>query len=280
MTAVFLALASAVGYGVSDFVAGVSSRHRSAWAVAVACQAVALLVLLVVAIGRLGDPTPVDLAWGVAAGIGNGVGTGFLFRGLGSGRMSVVAPVSAVGAAVLPVAAGLVVGERPSMLVWGGILSALPGICFVSRVVDHPTESTPALGTPLRDGLFAGLGFGVVFASLGQVPESAGIQPLLVDQAVALVAIVALAVMSGEAWRPRGVALWGGGAAGALGGLSTLCYLLSTHVGALTVVAVLTSLYPAVTIVLAAAVLRERIHSWQGIGLLLCGVAVALVGAG
>ena len=104
MTALILALSSAIGYGVSDFVAGVSSRHRSGWSVAVACQAVAGLALLVMAIGRLGDPTAVDLAWGVAAGIGNAIGTGFLYRGLGSGRMSVVAPVSAVGAAVLPVA--------------------------------------------------------------------------------------------------------------------------------------------------------------------------------
>lgn len=144
MTAVFLALASAVGYGVSDFVVGVSSRHRSAWAVAVACQAVALLVLLVVAIGRLGDPTPVDLAWGVAAGIGNGVGTGFIFRGLGSGRMSVVAPVSAVGAAVLPVAAGLVVGERPSMLVWVGSSRRCPASAS-SRASSTIRPSPPPL---------------------------------------------------------------------------------------------------------------------------------------
>lgn len=305
MTALILALVSAAGYGVSDFVAGVSSRHRSGWSVAVAGQAVSGLALLFMAIGRLGDPTSLDLAWGAAAGIGNAVGTVFLYRGLGSGRMSVVAPVSAVGAAVLPVGVGLLLGERPSAVVWGGILAALPGIWLVSRVVDHPVEPVEpvesvesvesvqsvqprpavtgqkaALATPLRDGVLAGLGFGVVFACLGQVPESAGIQPLLLNQAVAMVAIVALAAMSGQVWRPRGVAIWGGGVAGAISGVATLCYLLSTHAGALTVVAVLTSLYPAVTILLAAGVLRERIHPWQGVGLLLCGVAVALVGGG
>ncbi len=288
MIAVVFALVSAAGYGVSDFVAGISARHRSAWSVAVACQAVAALALLLMAVGRLGDPSPIDLAWGAAAGIGNAVGTGFLYRGLGSGRMSVVAPVSAVGAAVPPVGVGLLLGERPSLLVWGGILAALPGIWLVSRVADHPVSAAdpdpslppPVRPTPLRDGVLAGLGFGVVFACLGQIPESAGIQPLLLDQLVALVAIVGLAVMSGGAWRPRGVAVWGGGVAGAISGVATLLYLLSAQAGALTVVAVLTSLYPAVTILLAAAVLRERIHGWQGVGLLLCGVAVALVGAG
>ncbi|MDO5711362.1 MAG: DMT family transporter [Micrococcales bacterium] len=293
MTAILFALTSAAGYGVSDFVAGISSRHRSAWAVAVAAQFVAGLVVLLVAVGRLGDPSPVDLAWGAVAGLGNAVGSGFLYRGLGSGRMSVVTPVAAVGAALVPVTAGLLVGERPSLLVWAGIFAALPGIWFVSRVVDHAVESTgqsargrdggraPArVGTPLRDGMLAGLGLGVVLAALGQIPESAGLLPLLVDQAVAVVGIVGLAVLSREQWWPRGVAVWGGGAAGALGGLATVAFLLSSQSGPLTVVAVLTSLHPAVTILLAAAVLSERIHRWQGVGLVLCGLAVALVGSG
>lgn len=279
--AVVLALGAAVGFGLSDFVAGVSSRQRSAWSVAVACQIVAGLAIALVAIGRLGDPSIADWGWGALAGVGNAIGTGFLYRGLGSGRMSAVAPVSAVGAALLPVAVGLTLGERPSAVVWAGIVAALPGIWCVSRVVDHPVAGAGAgVATPLRDGVLAGLGFGIVFAALGRVPESAGMQPLLLDQVVALVGIVGLAMLSGEQWRPQGIAVWGGAGAGVLGSTATVLYLLSSQVGELTVVAVLTSLYPAVTILFAAVVLRERVHSWQGLGLVLCGVATVCVGTG
>ncbi len=277
--AVLLALGAAFSFGLSDFVAGVSSRHRSAWSVAVACQVVAGLAVVLIALGRLGAPTPADWAWGALAGVGNAVGTGFLYRGLGSGRMSVVAPVSAVGAALLPVGVGLLIGERPSAVVWAGIVAALPGIWCVSRVLDHPVANAPA-GSPFRDGVLAGLGFGIVFAALGRVQESAGMQPVVLDQLVALAGIVVLARLSGEPWRPGGVAVWGGAAAGVLGATATVLYLLSSQAGQLTVVAVLSSLYPAVTILFAALVLRERIHGWQAIGLALCGIATVCVGLG
>src|SRR6476619_1238896 len=80
-----------------------------------------------------GAPTAGDLAWGAVAGVGAGAGTAFLYRGLAGGRMGVVAPVSGVGATVIPVLIGVSTGERPSTLVWVGMVAALPGIWFVSR---------------------------------------------------------------------------------------------------------------------------------------------------
>ncbi|MFP5253365.1 MAG: EamA family transporter, partial [Actinomycetes bacterium] len=130
--AVLLALVSALGYGLSDFVGGLVSRRVSAWSVAFLAGISATLCTAVVAVVVPGSPAAADLWWGALAGVASGVGTGFLYRGFSSGRMGVVAPVSAVGAAVVPVAVGALTGERPSLLVWMGIVLAMPGIWLVA----------------------------------------------------------------------------------------------------------------------------------------------------
>ena len=274
---VLLALSGAVFYGLSDFVGGIASRRTSAWSVAmVAALAGAVFVLL----GGLvlgGDPTRTDLAWGALAGVGNGFGTAFLYRGLAGGRMGVVAPISAVGAALVPVVVGLVGGERPAGLVWLGIAAAFPGIWCVSQ---DPAADAPGARGGVLDGVLAGLGFGVLFASLGQVPEEAGLLPLALNQVTAAVVIVALALALRADWIPRERPAAYGVVCGGLGAAATVAFLLATQAGALTVAAVLASLYPAITILLAAVVLKEPVHRVQGVGLALCGVAVALVAAG
>src|SRR5919112_5831245 len=139
--AVVLALCSALAYGLSDFLGGILSRRTSAWSVAVVGQSSSALCTAVVALFVSGNPSAADFRWALLAGVGTGVGTGFLYRGLSSGRMGVVAPVSAVGAAFVPVLAGTVAGERPSILVWLGILAALPGIWLVSGTPDDPVAA-------------------------------------------------------------------------------------------------------------------------------------------
>jgi drug/metabolite transporter (DMT)-like permease len=226
-----------------------------------------------------GDPGSADLAWGAAAGIGSGTGTAFLYRGLASGRMGVVAPISGVLAVVLPVVVGVVTGERPGPLVWLGIVSAVPAIWLVAR---DPGAGVP--GGPLRsgagDGVLAGIGFGVLFACLGQVPGEAGFWPLVLNQVVGVAVVGVAASLLRATWIPRHAAAWGGALAGVLGGVATTAFVLATHHGLLSVSAVLTSLYPAFTVLLAALVLRERVHRPQAWGLGLCGVAVVLVAMG
>lgn len=288
MTAVFLALTSAVAYGVSDFTAGIASRRATAWAVAVCTQLASMLVIAaaLAAPALRGAPTGVDLAWGLLAAVGNALGTAFLYRGFATGRLSVVAPISAVGAAVVPVVAGLALGERPGGLVWGGILAALPGIWCVSRVEDqthvgnHGTVSASGQAAAMRDAVVAGVGFGLLFVALAQIPREAGLAPVLLSQMVALGLLVVMATVARSRWHPTRVAAVGGGVAGALSGGANLAYLWATQAGPMTVAAILTSLYPAVTILLAAGVLREHVDRLQGLGLLLCGAAVALVAAG
>ena len=281
MIAILLALGAAVSYGLSDFVGGVFSKRASPWAVAFVGQVAGGVLMLGLAMVVAGDATGPDLGWAVLAGVGNGLGTVFLYRGLSSGRMGVVAPVSGVGAALLPVAVGLLGGERPAVLVWLGIVAAMPGIWLVARepAGEDVTGGVPG-GSGVLDGVLAGLGFGTLFAALSQIPESAGLSPLAVNQLVGATVIVLAATAARAAWVPQSRAAYGGVVNGVLGATATVAFLLATQQGFLTVTAVLASLYPAFTVLLAATVLREHVHRWQAVGLVLCGAAVTLVAAG
>lgn len=279
MTAVLLALAGAVGYGLSDFIGGLTARRTSPWPVAFLACAGALSGSMVLALVHSGAPGAGDFGFAALGGVGSGVGSGFLYRGLAAGRMGVVAPVSAVGAAVVPVAAGVLGGERPSGLIWLGIAIALPAIWLVSREVSASASKAPT-AAGLVDGVLAGVGFGVLFAAMGQVPTAAGYWPLVVAQVVSLAAIIITALLFRARWVPRQrTELWGL-AAGVLASLAVLCFLLATDQGLLTVSAVLTSLYPAATVLLATVVLKERIHRAQAVGLGMCVITVVCVALG
>lgn len=281
MTAALLALASATMYGLSDFVGGVTSKRASPWSVALVAQLAGGLAVLALATLLDGTPTATDLRWAVVAGLANGLGTGFLYRGLSSGRMGVVAPVSGVGAALVPVVVGLATGERPSVLVALGMVAALPGIWLVARspeVEDVGGDEPRSSGAV--DGVLAGLGFGALFAALAQIPESAGFVPLALNQLVAGGVIVVMATLLRAAWLPREPAAAFGAVCGVLGAAATGAFLLATQAGYLTITAILASLYPAVTVLLAATVLHERVHRSQAWGLLLCGAAIGLVVSG
>lgn len=267
-----LALASAAAYGAADFIGGVGSRRYSCWQVVLTGQTAGALIMFVTGIVAPGSPETADLAWALLAGAGSATGSIFLFRGLSRGRMGMVAPVSAVAAASLPVVAGMALGERPTWHVWVGVLIALPGIWLVSR---ENTARPNASRAALLDGAIAGAGFGVLFIALAQVSANAGPLPLAANQLFGALVTVAVAATLRQTWRPgRGVLTWGS-ASGMLGALGTLTFVLATDAIHLGVAAVLASLYPAVTVLLAAGVLRERIDRWQRVGLAVCTVAVA-----
>jgi drug/metabolite transporter (DMT)-like permease len=281
--AVLLALAAAIAYGLSDFIGGVASRRTSVWPVALTACLGAALSTVVLAVFVPGQPSRGDFAWAVLAGVGSGTGTAFLYRGFAQGRMGVVAPVSAVGAALLPAALGVATGERPTAIVWAGMLVALPGIWMVSREpapLDLPTGMRASSAEGLLDGLLAGLGFGLLFAALGQVPEGAGFWPVAATQAVSLLAVAVAAWLLGGNPVPGRGADWWGLVAGVLATLAVVGFLLSRQQGLLSVAAVLTSLYPAATVLLATVVLHERLHRGQSVGLLLCAVSVVCVAVG
>jgi drug/metabolite transporter (DMT)-like permease len=278
---IVLALMAAISYGASDFVGGLTARHVSPWVVAIAGQLAGGLAMLAVGLTLPGQARPADFAWALLAGLGSAIGTVFLYRGLGRGRMGVVAPVSGVGAALVPVFVGVALGERLGTLTWVGVLVALPGIYFVSREV---TDRTGRSWGAIADGALAGLGFGLLFVAVARVPESAGLLPLAANQGVGALFSVVAAGLLRQPWVPqdragRGAAGWGA-VGGLLGTVGTATFLLASHSADLAVTGVLASLYPAVTVLLAAVVLREPFRPSQGLGLLICGASVALVAAG
>lgn len=271
---ILLALAAAVLYGSSDFGGGLASRRLGSLRVSVAGSAVAAMAAWVTLI-LVGGPGPSlrAVAWGLASGLAGGAGTLVLYRGLARGQMSVVGPLSAVGAAVVPVVAGVALGERPSLLSVAGVLVALPAIVLVAA----SGSVRGKLGAGLFDGLAAGLAFGILFIGLAQAGRHAGLWPVASEQTGALLITLAIAVKTRE---PLRIPLRAAGLpvlAGASGLAATLAYFYATHFSMLAIAAVLVSLYPGVTVLLARTVLHERFTPAQRAGLGLCALAIAAI---
>ena len=274
--AIVLSLISALAYGVSDFLGGLFAKRSSPWQIAVVGQISSGIFSFAAALVIGGSPTDRDLVFGAMAGLGGGFGAAFLYRGLSTARMGVIAPLSAIGTALLPVAVDLVTGDRPSSTALVGVVFAFPAIALISRVADD----TPAHRSGIADGILAGLGFGFLFVCLGQVGDEGGLYPLALSQATSIMAVIVTAVVLHETWVPRDRRTWSAAVMGPLGATAQGAFLYATHHGLLSVVSVISSLYPASTVLLAAVVLREKIHRWQGVGLALAALAVALVAAG
>ena len=271
---ILLALAAAVLYGSSDFGGGLASRRLGSLRVSVLGSAVAAMAAWATLI-LVGGPGPSlrAVTWGLASGLAGGAGTLVLYRGLARGQMSVVGPLSAVGAAVVPVVAGVALGERPSLLSVAGVLVALPAIVLVAA----SGSVRGKLGSGLFDGLAAGLAFGILFIGLAQAGRNAGLWPVASEQTGALLITLAIAVKTRE---PLRIPLRAAGLpvlAGASGMAATLAYFYATHFSMLAIAAVLVSLYPGVTVLLARTVLHERFTPAQRAGLGLCALAIAAI---
>ena len=308
--AVLLGLLVALTYGSGDFCGGVASTRIRASAVMVGSFALSGALLLVVtagwwAIGGLPAATGRDLALGVAAGCIGPIAVGLLYAGLAAGRMSVVAPITAVVAAIVPFAWGVASGERPGAVAIAGVALALLAVALISGAPEHgdrpeaveveariehrsaadlPAVPDAALGSSTRRlvlaALGSGLGFGIVFVLLGATTDDAGLWPLVAARSTAVVGSVAVLALWAAAGRgelgPNLVPIRASWAAVAGAGVfditANAIYLAATRTGLLSIVAVLSSLYPAATVVLARVVLGERLHRQQVLGL---GVAVA-----
>lgn len=263
MPSAVFALCAAVVWGTSDFLGGRATRGSGAFRVVfwTAILSSVLGFLPALALGRPAD-LAASLGWGAIGGAAASLGAVALFHGIAHGRSAVVAPVSALVAAGLPVIVGLIAGEEPSILAWGGVGLALPAIWLLTS-----ESSLPGRGG-LRHGLLAGLGFAVFFIAFGNAPADAGLWPVVAGRATGAV-LIGMLMLAGRSDRVVGRLPWPVllAVAGADASASWL-YLVATRDGLVSLSAVLASLYPVPTVLLAMVFSRERLdlRHWLGVG--------------
>jgi drug/metabolite transporter (DMT)-like permease len=284
MLAIVLALAAAIVYGGSDFTAGLATRGASVIQVTLIASVMAAVVAMAaVPFAAAGHrPAAAALAWGVLAGVAGTAGAFALYLGFRHAAFSVAGPLSAVGAAGFSVLAGLLMGERPTALALAGTVLALPAIVSVSASAARGDQAggrgRPAAGVVL--GLIAGACFALLFIGLNRAGSGSGLWPVAAAGVADVLVAGVAAVVTGNLRLPAARAGWLAAVAGATGAAGTIFYFFATHDGFLAVTAVLTSLYPAVTIVLARIALGERLTRLRVSGLALAAVCVALIAAG
>ncbi len=275
MMAILLAMVATLSFGVSDFAGGVASRSTAALRVALISQTcAACLAMGAVAItGRLVFPAATDATLAVLAGIGSAIGNVLIYRGIARHAASAVAPASGLVGLALPVIVGILSGEMLNGLQVAGLVLAVPAVWYSSGGSLRSVQLRNGLGL----GLGAGLGFGVQFACLGQIGEDAGLAPLAWSQFVSA-SLLALAVLfRRERFRvPRSSLRWAV-MAGVCAGIAAIAFQLSAQAGDLSVVAAVTSLYPAVTVLVAAAAASRWWSRPEAAGLILCAVALVLI---
>lgn len=274
--AVALALGGALIYGCADFCGGLATRRSGVTAVVLLGQCAGLLVLLPALALVAGTLDGVSMAWGAAAGTVGAVGLLLFYRGLAVGPMAVVAPLTAVTAAAVPVAAGVAFGERPSPLALVGVAGAVVAVALISAEGGRFPARRQLLSSGTLTALGAGLAFGLLFVFLSRSGDDSGMWPLVGARAASILLLAGVIVaLRGPARVERASApltLLAG-----LGDMAAnVLFVLAAREGLLSITGVLFALYPAATVLLAVVVLRERLAGVQVVGL---GVAMAAVTA-
>ncbi|GAA3676801.1 hypothetical protein GCM10022224_046280 [Nonomuraea antimicrobica] len=271
---VILATACAIVYGTADFFGGLATRRSQVLSVVALSQTAGLALILGLLPLLPGAYDGTALSWGLAAGLSGAAGLVLFYRALATGVMSVVAPTTAVTSAALPVVFGLASGERPQVWALVGVALALGAVLLVSQ--DRSEGGRVSLPVVLTS-LAAGAGFGGFFILLAMAPHEAGLWPLVGARMSSVSAVALLALLTRRGLRPGPGSLHIIVAAGVLDMAANVLYLLAQRGGLLSLVAVLVSLYPASTLLLARQVLGERLRAVQVAGVVCALAAVALI---
>ncbi|MER5183733.1 EamA family transporter [Streptomyces sp. NPDC002896] len=275
MIALLLALGSSLAYGCADFLGGLGARKahvlRTVMIAAPASLAVELLLWPVLGASFSAGA----LGWGAASGLASAAAFALLYRTLAIGPMNVLSPVTALVSAALPVGVGLLQGEHLSAAGLVGLPLALVAVVLVSAGHDAGTARPSRTALLLAFGAGAAIALQLIF--LHQAPSDSGVAPLIVGRAVSSAVTLAAAGVMYRRLGSERPAYAMSAAAGVLDSVANLLFLLAARSGDLAVVAVITALYPAGTVLLARSVLAERIHRGQLVGLGTAAVAVSLL---
>lgn len=269
--AIGLALLAAVLYGSGDFLGGLANRATPLLSVLLISQGVGLVGMLIVAAIVGGTASGGDLALGGLAGIAGVAGVGMLYRGLASGAMSTVAPITGVVAVVVPVAAGVGGGERPAAPQYVGIALAVAAVALLSA---GGSAGVRLRGDTLLLAIGAGLALGVFYVAMAKTSAAANLWPLAAARGASVIGLVLVAAFARHTPRfgaTRSAVILG---AGVCDVSANAVYLLAVHHGLLSIVAVLASLYPVSTVVWSMLFLGERLRAQQIVGV---GTAIAAV---
>jgi drug/metabolite transporter (DMT)-like permease len=273
--ALVLAGFAALSYGIADFCGGFAAAKSRLLSVLVVAQLLGLGVALVaLAVMGRGLPSAMDLMWGFLAGLTGSMGLFMLYGGIARSIVAIVSPASAVVGALIPVLFGLLLGERPSASAILGSALCLPAILLLSWE-GGGERGGKSIKTALAYGSLAGLGFGFFFAALSRTSPGAGLWPLVAARVASIGAfLIALRISRqpfGIQRESRAPALL----AGAADMSANILFLLASQCGLLSLVAIVASLFPAPTVLLARIFLHQRIPPTR-----LAGLALALAGVG
>lgn len=266
-------------FGAGDFLGGLAGRRIRVIQVLAASHLVGLVGITFAALVLADDFIAVDLVWGAAAGVAGFVGLGLLYRGLARGPMGVVAPLTAITSAAVPAAWGVVIsGDVLSGGGWAGVAIALASIVLVSGE-PAGTRGVPAL--TVIEGLLAGTGFGFMFVILEQTDAASAPWPIVGARLLTGGGLLLVFAVRRERIVPTDpitcrLVL----GLGVLDTSSNALFLYAADAGSLTIAAVLSSLYPVATAVLASVVLHERLTRFQRLGFLAALIGASLIAVG
>jgi drug/metabolite transporter (DMT)-like permease len=275
LTGAGLSLATAAVWGGGDFAGGIATRRANVFRVVTGAHACGLLLmLLLVWITGEALPPRSTLLWGAVAGITGAVGVAALYRGFAIGRMGIVAPVSAVITGVLPVLAGIYSEGMPAPIQLVGFVLALVSIWLIARP-DGEIDTHRGLGL----AVLAGVMFGLFFIACKQAGHHAVFWPLVTARTASTLLMLLIVIFSVRDQRPVRPALVPVLFAGILDTSANALFIAATQRGRLDVTSVLSSLYPASTVILARIFLKERLSATQNAGIVGALISVALIAA-
>ena len=279
--AILLSLVSAVAFGTGDFFGGLSAKKTSALNVIAFSHLVGLIGIAFVSF-RVSDAIDGEAVLiGAVAGIFGLAGVFYLYRGLSTGVMAVVAPLTAITSALIPALWGLLQGESLSILAWLGVLVALVAIGFCSSPSDVAEAQSTVTPQIVFESLLAGAGFGTFFILFDLAPDDAATWPVVGARLITAVPLVPFILLRRASDLPAIKATAATiVATGVFDTLANALFLVATTIGDLTIVAVLSSLYPVSTVVLASTVLKQKVSQLQLVGLVLALGATVLISAG
>ena len=271
---VLMALGSSVTYGSADFLGGLASRRNSPYQVLALSEGMGAIsmALLAVLLGE-GFPDWISIFWCCLGNLIGVIGLAMLYQGLATGNAAVVSPVAGVIGAAVPVLLSFFTAGLPGVWPLFGFALAIPGIWFVSAVGGPKSQSA---NSGLRQAVFSGIAFGFFYVVMGQVKSGGMFGALSIGRVLALVIMLGLLRLRGEPFvRP-----WANYAAlvtGVLDSLGNATYMLANQNLRMDIAVILTSIYPAVTVLLSAIFLKEKIRLIQWIGVAMCVAAIILI---